>query len=111
LHQASLLTPYVSLLQDHPYILKMYEIIDDPQEHTLYLVLELASHGNLMRKVEKKEMTEETMRKYFRQLILALEYCHKVLNILHRDIKPENILIDNNDNIKLADFGVSLQLS
>ena len=47
------------------------------------------------------------MRKYFRQLIQALEYCHNVVKIIHRDIKPEKILIDENDDIKLADFGVS----
>ena len=47
------------------------------------------------------------MRKIFRQLIQALEYCHEVVKILHRDIKPENILIDENDDMKLADFGVS----
>ena len=41
---------------------------------------------------------------------MALEYCHDVVNIIHRDIKPENILIDDNDDIKLADFGVSLML-
>ena len=49
------------------------------------------------------------MRKYFSQLILALEYCHKE-NIIHRDIKPDNLLIDGEDNIKLSAFGVSQQL-
>ena len=41
---------------------------------------------------------------------MALEYCHNVVNIIHRDIKPENILLDENDDIKLADFGVSTVL-
>ena len=49
----------------------------------------------------------QTVRKYFRQLLSAVWYCHEVVNILHRDIKPENILIDSDDNIRLADFGVS----
>ena len=48
------------------------------------------------------------MRKIFRQLITAVEYCHYVPNIIHRDIKPDNILIDEEENIKLGDFGVSL---
>ena len=37
----------------------------------------------------------------------AVWYCHEVVKIFHRDIKPDNILIDQNDNIKLTDFGVS----
>lgn len=50
------------------------------------------------------------MRKYFRQLISAVEYCHENARIIHRDIKPENILIDENDDIKLSDFGVSFMI-
>lgn len=39
-----------------------------------------------------------------------MEYCHENVQIIHRDIKPENILLDENDNVKLADFGVSLMM-
>ena len=43
-------------------------------------------------------------------MIEALEYCHECVKIIHRDIKPDNILIDEKDDIKIADFGVSFML-
>jgi len=45
-------------------------------------------------------------RFYFKQIITAVEHCHTNL-IAHRDLKLENILIDENENIKLADFGLA----
>lgn len=99
---------------DHPYILKLLEIIDDPDHYKIYLVMEYIKKGSLARKIEQLQQAkipEETMRKYFQQLVLALEYCHDVAGIIHRDIKPDNILIDGQDNIKLADFGVSMKLA
>ena len=101
---------------NHPHVLKLYEIIDDPNAKKLYLITELAGKGNLERRVRKDpsfatDPNYPPMRKYFRQLVQGLEYCHHVLNIVHRDIKPENILIDSNDHIKLADFGVSKMLT
>jgi len=56
------------------------------------------------------ETENDLMRKIFRQLITAMEYCHDIVKILHRDIKPENILLDENDDMKLGDFGVSYML-
>lgn len=87
----------------------MFEIIDDPNQDKLYIITEYAKNGTLADKIIKSKTPLETkvMRKYFRQLIMALEYCHENARVIHRDIKPENILIDENDNIKLADFGVS----
>ena len=52
-------------------------------------------------------MEEEKLKKYVKQLALALDYLHNFLNVVHRDLKPENILLDSEDNIKLSDFGVS----
>jgi serine/threonine protein kinase len=43
-------------------------------------------------------------------LISAIEYCHENAKIIHRDIKPENILLDENDDVKLSDFGVSFMM-
>lgn len=40
------------------------------------------------------------------QIVSALEYCHFNL-IVHRDLKPENLLLDENDNIKITDFGLA----
>lgn len=86
---------------DHPHLVKLYEIIDDPQHNKLYLITEFISKGTLKQRVLNSKATwlsdseNDTMRRMFRQLIEALEYCHEVVKILHRDIKPENILIDD----------------
>ncbi|GIQ92929.1 hypothetical protein KIPB_017009, partial [Kipferlia bialata] len=44
--------------------------------------------------------------KFFHQLINGLDYCH-ARRVIHRDLKPENLLLDANNNIKIADFGLS----
>ena len=57
--------------------------------------------------VGKKVLTEEKALKYFRELILGLDYLHNYVKVIHRDIKPENLLIDEFDCLKISDFGVS----
>jgi serine/threonine protein kinase len=95
---------------DHPNIIKLFEIIDDPNDSKLYLITEFVKNGSLAARIRKRDLTENQMRHIFRELITALEYCHKVPKICHRDIKPDNILIDADGSTKLADFGVSLLL-
>lgn len=44
---------------------------------------------------------ENTAKKYFKQILNAVDYCHKK-GICHRDLKPENILVDHLDNVKIS---------
>lgn len=55
---------------------------------------------------DKGKIDEEELRRIFRQIIRALDYC-KIKNIAHRDLKPENILLDSAGNAKVSDFGLS----
>lgn len=75
----------------------------------MYLITEFVKNGTLQHRCEKG-LNIDQIRRYFRQLILAIEYCHENAGIIHRDIKPENILIDESDNVKLSDFGVSFMM-
>lgn len=77
----------------------------------IYIVMEIITGGELFDKiVAAKKFDEDTARKYFRQLIDGVSYCHQN-NIAHRDLKPENLLLDANDDLKISDFGLSGILS
>ena len=60
--------------------------------------------------VANKKISEEEARRIFRQILSAVNYCHKN-NIVHRDLKAENLLLDSNMNIKLAGWFDWLSLS
>lgn len=59
---------------------------------------------NLQKKVVR--FPEDEARKYFIEVLLALEYLHSK-NIIYRDLKPENIMIDLKGHIKITDFGLA----
>lgn len=93
---------------DHPFIAQLFEVLEDDQKEGFYLVLENVEGGSLLDLINKeKRLNENTARKYFCQIVSALNYLHNTKMICHRDLKPENILIDKYDNIKLIDFGFS----
>lgn len=88
----------------HPHIVRLLEVMATKTK--VYFVLEFAKGGELFAKIAKGRFSEDLSRKYFRQLISAVGYCHS-RGIFHRDLKPENLLLDDNWDLKVTDFGLS----
>ena len=87
----------------HPRIIKLLSFLED--KYNYYLALEYATNGNLYQYIQRKKgMSEKEAFKYFIQVSSAIHFLHKH-GYVHRDIKPENILLDNNLDVKLCDFG------
>lgn len=89
-------------------IVRLLDIVHADQK--LYLVFEFLD-VDLKRYIEtgnqnRTPITLQIVKKFTHQLNSGLLYCHSH-RILHRDLKPQNLLIDNRDNLKLADFGLA----
>ncbi|KAI4298153.1 hypothetical protein L6164_031746 [Bauhinia variegata] len=88
----------------HPNIVQLFEVMATKTK--IYFVMEYVRGGELFNKVAKGRLKEEMARKYFQQLISAVGFCH-ARGVYHRDLKPENLLLDENGNLKVSDFGLS----
>jgi len=95
---------------DHPNIVKLYEVIDDPTADKIYMIIEFVGGGLVMNiddgEPDTRILPEDKTWGYFRDMIQGLEYIHSQ-HIVHRDIKPENLLVTTKGVLKIADFGVS----
>ncbi|SAL98954.1 hypothetical protein [Absidia glauca] len=97
----------VMKLIKHPNIINLIDVIDLSDATNLYLILEFVEGGELFEHlISCGKLDEKEARKYFQQIIFALDYCHRHL-ICHRDLKPENLLLDKEKNIKICDFGMA----
>ncbi|TVU18831.1 hypothetical protein EJB05_34946, partial [Eragrostis curvula] len=94
----------VMKLVRHPNVVQLYEVMATKSK--IYFVLEYVKGGELFNKIAKGKLREDAARKYFQQLISAVDFCHS-RGVYHRDLKPENLLVDENGNLKISDFGLS----
>lgn len=94
---------YLRLLR-HPHIIKLYDVIKSKDE--IIMVIEFAGKELFDYIVQRGRMPENEARRFFQQIIAAVEYCHRH-KVVHRDLKPENLLLDDQLNVKIVDFGLS----
>lgn len=87
----------------HPNIIQLHEVMVSGSR--IYLVMDLATGGDFFNIICKGRLKERLARKFFRQLVDAVHYCH-MNGVYHRDLKPENMLVSNG-NLKVTDFGFS----
>jgi tRNA A-37 threonylcarbamoyl transferase component Bud32 len=96
---------------NHPNVVNLIDVIDDPSADQLYLVQEFCEKGAIMEKLEGNHpLNESTARHYFRDLLQGIDYLH-AHSIIHRDIKPMNLLLTADGVVKIGDFGVRVWLS
>ena len=92
---------------DHPNVIKLKEYIII--SHQLYIVLELATDGDLQNYLDNHpEFGELQKLLLVFDIVKGIRYIHSK-NIIHRDLKPQNILV-HKGKLKLADFGISKKL-
>jgi len=94
----------IGKLLDHPGVMKVFA---DENRSRVYMVMEWVD-GRLLRKIldEQHKLPPERAVQLAVRILNALEYIHS-RGVAHRDLKPENVMVDENDNIKLIDFGIA----
>ncbi|KAI0949008.1 hypothetical protein AcW1_008727 [Taiwanofungus camphoratus] len=129
----------VNILKDlhHEHIVRYHDRYVDRDAGILYILMEYCGGGDLSSVIKQAQrhsrpIPEDTIWHYFMQILLALNHCHhpnghgrsnstgtssegegkeKRPQILHRDLKPDNVFLDENNTVKLGDFGLSKALA
>ncbi|CAN8284218.1 unnamed protein product [Cochlearia groenlandica] len=98
----------VMRLLRHPNVVELREVMATKSK--IFVVMEYVDGGELFDKIDRDgKLPEDLARKYFQQLISAVDFCHS-RGVFHRDIKPENLLLDGEGDLKVSDFGLSAMM-
>jgi 5'-AMP-activated protein kinase catalytic alpha subunit len=90
------------MMLQHKHIVQLEEVLES-RDH-VFFVMEICGGGNLYDYLDHQPLSEALARYYLRQIVSGVGYCHE-MGIVHRDLSLMNLLLDNNANIKISDFG------
>ncbi|WOL08635.1 hypothetical protein Cni_G17388 [Canna indica] len=95
----------VMRLVRHPNIVELHEVM--ATRSRIFFAMEFVRGGELFARIASSgRLREDAARRYFRQLVSAVDFCHG-RGVYHRDLKPENLLLDDAGDLKVGDFGLS----
>jgi len=94
----------------HPNVVETMNLIYDHERHRWVEIMEWCDGGDLFTIITSRIMTKVEQNCCFKQLIRGVAYLHSV-GIVHRDIKPENLLMTPQGELKISDFGTSIDIS
>jgi WD40 repeat protein/transcriptional regulator with XRE-family HTH domain len=92
---------------EHPHIVPLYDYWREPG--VAYLVMRLLRGGNIRQLLGQGPLSIEATSKILEQICASLNAAHRI-GIIHRDLKPANVLLDEDSNAYLADFGIAKNL-
>ncbi|KAI9335565.1 kinase-like domain-containing protein [Pilaira anomala] len=92
-------------LLNHPNIVCLQKVLET--DTATFLICDYCPNGNLL-ELLKKPMSENEARRIFLQLCDAVKYLHEEAKVCHKDLKLENILFDEDNHLKLCDFGLAI---
>jgi len=92
----------------HPLIIRIFDFGIESGDNTPYLIMEYAKHGTLRNRHQRGSIIPlATVASYINQIAQSLQYAHDH-NLIHRDLKPENLLVGDEGEILLSDFGIAV---
>lgn len=92
---------------DHPNIVPIYEIGEHDGQH--YFSMGFVEGSNLADKIKDGPLTPKLAAVYLQKIATAVAYAHEQ-GVIHRDLKPSNVLVDNNNEPRITDFGLARQV-
>lgn len=94
----------------HKRVVELHEVIKCPDTGETVMIMEFVRGVELFDHIVRNiKLSETEGRRIFQQLILGLQHCHDS-GVAHRDLKPENILLDEDNDVKIVDFGLSASI-